>query len=494
MINSQFTLSELNIQIRDTLENAFSGLVWVKAEISEITVNRTGHCYLELVEMDPLTRNIEARARATIWSYTFRMLKPYFETTTGQAFSRGINILVSVKVEYHPVFGLSLNIRDIDPSYTMGDMALKRREIILRLQEDGVADMNKELELPLVPQRVAIISSPTAAGLQDFMNQLSSNPYQIRFYTKLFPAVMQGTETAASIIAVLDQVFLYDDFFDVVVIIRGGGAQLDLASFDHYDLAFHVAQFPLPVITGIGHDKDETVIDLVAHTRLKTPTAVAEFLISGAAAFVQHIQEAETMLNAVLSDRIEKEQAYLTQAMQQVKQGVITLVRKEEYLFGMTTLKLQNAVPLFLKNQKNLFIEYRHRLQSEGRETIRGCMQQLTERGNNLKIYSRYRTNDEKKRLRQVQVIIGDRAARTLKLLQSQLSAFDEKTRLVDPYKVLKRGYSLTFKNGKLVKSVNELKEGEVLVTHLADGRATGKILKTENYDSKEDDLQRSSY
>ena len=493
MINSQLTLSELNMQIRDTLEQAFSGLIWVKAEISELTVNRNGHCYLELVEMDPQTKNVEARARATIWSYTFRMLRPYFETTTGQAFSKGINILVSAKVEYHPVFGLSLNIRDIDPTYTMGDMALKRREIISRLREDGVADMNKELELPLVPQRVAIISSPTAAGLQDFMNQLFSNPYQIRFYTKLFPAVMQGKETASSIMAALDQVFLYDDFFDVVVIIRGGGAQLDLASFDHYELAFHLAQFPLPVITGIGHDKDETVIDLVAHTRLKTPTAVAEFLINGAAVFEQHIQEAETMLNAVLSNRIDKEQEQLTQAIQHVKQGISNLVRKEEFAFGMTTLKLQNAVPLFLKSQTDLFIGYRHRLRSEGRETIQGCMQQLTEKGNNLKIYSRYRSNDAKKRLRQLQVIIGDRAARDLKLLQAQLAAFEEKTRLVDPYKVLKRGYSLTYKNGKLVKSVHELKKGEELVTRLADGIVTGKILKTKDNGSKKDDLQRCS-
>ncbi len=293
MKESQLSLLELNQLIKDTLDDAFATPVWVKAEISEMTVNRTGHCYLELVDVDPSSKEVLARARATIWSYSFRMLRPYFETTTGQSFTQGIKILVSVKVEYHPVYGMSLNIRDIDPSYTMGDMARKRREIIVQLQEDGVYDMNRELELPLVPQRVAIISSPTAAGLQDFMDQLNNNQRNIQFYTKLFPAVMQGTETAGSIINALELVFQYEDFFDVVCIIRGGGAQLDLASFDNYELAYHVAQFPVPVITGIGHDKDETVIDLVAHTKMKTPTAVAEFLINGAETFEQMLLELE---------------------------------------------------------------------------------------------------------------------------------------------------------------------------------------------------------
>jgi len=177
-------------------------------------------------------------------------------------------VLLQAKIEYHEVFGFSLNIRDIDPVYTLGDLARQRREIIRRLQEDGVFEMNKDLELPLVPQRIAVISSPTAAGLQDFLDQLHNNPHQFIFYTKLFPAVMQGSEAPKSIMNALDLIYEYEDYFDAIVIIRGGGAQLDLACFDQYELAFTVAQFPLPVITGIGHDKDDTVIDMVAHTRM----------------------------------------------------------------------------------------------------------------------------------------------------------------------------------------------------------------------------------
>ena len=265
--------------------------IWVKAEISEMTVNRSGHCYLDLIETEPGTDTVIARCRATIWSYTFRMLKPYFETTSGQAFSEGLKVLLQAKVEYHEVFGFSLNIRDIDPVYTLGDLARQRREIIRKLQDDGVFEMNKELELPVVTQRIAIISSPTAAGLQDFLDQLHNNLHQFVFYTKLFPAVMQGNEAPRSIMNALDLIFEYEEMFDAVVIIRGGGAQIDLACFDQYELAFNVAQFPLPVITGIGHDKDDTVIDMVAHTRMKTPTAVAEFLISGALQFSQQLNE-----------------------------------------------------------------------------------------------------------------------------------------------------------------------------------------------------------
>jgi len=267
MVN-KLTLSELNERIRDALLEAFPGMVWVIAEVSELKENRSGHCYLELVEKEG--NEIVARSRATIWSYTYRMLKPYFETTTGQLFTQGIKILVQASVEYHPAYGLSLNIKDIDPTYTVGDMALQRKEIIDRLQKEGVFDMNRELNLPLVPQKIAVISSATAAGYQDFMNQLESNEYGFVFYTRLFEAFMQGAEAVPSIIRALERIFQYEDFFDAVVIIRGGGATADLSSFDNYELAINITQFPLPVITGIGHEKDDTIIDLVAHTRLKT--------------------------------------------------------------------------------------------------------------------------------------------------------------------------------------------------------------------------------
>ncbi|WP_423126591.1 exodeoxyribonuclease VII large subunit [Gaoshiqia sp. Z1-71] len=478
MATTQLSLSELNTLIRETLDDAFPDLIWIKAEISEITINRAGHCYLELVDLDPLSKEVLARGRATIWSYTFRMLKPYFETTTGQAFTEGIKTLIQAKVEYHPVYGLSLNIRDIDPSYTMGDMARKRREIILQLREDGVFDMNRELELPLVPQRVAVISSPTAAGLQDFMEQLANNPRRIRFYTRLFPAVMQGAGTADSIIQALDQVFQYGDFFDVVAIIRGGGAQLDLASFDHYELASHVAQFPLPVITGIGHDKDETVIDLVAHTKMKTPTAVAEFLVSGAEAFEQMLTEMETRFVNLVEDRLEEETSWLEQAVLQLKTGVRQLVKEEEYQFNLTGLRLKNAVPSFLKQQKDRFERYKRSLESDGLGHLKEKMHLLRKKTDDLQHYSKRLLRTETAALTQVRHGMNIRLRDSFKLLRRQLSGFDEKVRLVDPYNVLKRGYSLTYKNGRLVKSVYELEAGDELLTRLADGEVKSEIKK----------------
>jgi len=478
MSKIQLSLLELNQQIKGTLDDAFATLVWVKAEISEITVNRTGHCYLELVDMDPSGKEVLARARATIWSYSFRMLKPYFETTTGQAFTQGIKILVSAKVEFHPVYGMSLNIRDIDPSYTMGDMARKRREIILQLQEDGVFDMNRELELPFVPQRIAIISSPTAAGLQDFMNQLENNERNIRFYTKLFPAVMQGNETADSVINALEQVYQYEDFFDVVAIIRGGGAQLDLASFDHYELAYHVAQFPIPVITGIGHDKDETVIDLVAHTKMKTPTAVAEFLINGAENFEQLLLDLETRFVDLVQVHLQEEKSYLEQVVQQLKQGVKQLVTEEEHRFNINSLQLKNSIPQYLRKHKDRIRNYSQESSVSGRSLLKDQMHELQNKTGNITYFTQRMMRAGETKLNESRHVLKIRMTDGFRLQQNRLEAFDVKNRLVDPVRVLRRGYSLVYKNGKIIKSVADLQEGDELQTRLSDGKVTSKIIK----------------
>jgi exodeoxyribonuclease VII large subunit len=274
-MNGMMKLSELNGMVRQVLTEAFPTKLWVVAEISELKTQRSGHCYLVLIEKDTFTDKVVAQARATIWSYIYRILKPYFETTTGQVLIEGLKVLVQVTVEFHELYGYSLNIQDIDPTYTLGDLARRKTDIINKLTREGVIDMNKGLDFPLVPQRIAVISSETAAGYQDFTNHLNTNQGGYVFYTKLFSALMQGPQTEVSVIRALERIYEYEDLFDVVVIIRGGGSQFDLSCFDNYNIAFHVAQFPLPVITGIGHEKDNSVVDLVAHTRLKTPTAVA---------------------------------------------------------------------------------------------------------------------------------------------------------------------------------------------------------------------------
>jgi len=478
MNDQQLTLSELQSSVKRSLDETFSMPVWVKAEISEMTVNRSGHCYLDLVETESGTDTVIARCRATIWSYTFRMLKPYFETTTGQTFTEGLKVLLQAKVEYHEVYGFSLNIRDIDPVYTLGDLARQRREIIRRLQEDGVFEMNKELELPLVPQRIAVISSPTAAGLQDFLDQLHTNAHQFVFYTKLFPAVMQGNEAPRSIMNALDLIYEYEDLFDAVVIIRGGGAQLDLACFDQYDLAFHVAQFPLPVITGIGHDKDDTVIDLVAHTRMKTPTAVAEFLIGGALRFSQELEELETNFIELITNQLEDHKSRLNDAADQLNLLVGQMIVTQQNRLNIARIQLANRSEAFLKNQqadlKRLVIETRNL--SGKFVTLQNHL--LAQSRNRLNFIFRGQILKNKNLLNQYQHLIKIQATEQIRAEKKNLISIQEKLRLVDPQNILKRGYSLTMLNGKVVKSVNQLVEGDLLETRLGDGTLESTVEK----------------
>jgi len=280
MEEQTISLYELNNLVKQALRRHLPDKYWIEAELSDVRSNYSGHCYLEFVQKDASGNTHIAKARGTIWSNVYKMLKPYFEEETGQAFASGIKVRVCVSVEFHELYGHSLTVVDIDPTYTVGGMVRKRREILRRLEEEGVLDLNKELDFPMLPQRIAVISSATAAGYGDFCNQLERNPYGLVFYPKLFPAIMQGERVEESIIAALDRIYAEMEHCDAVVIIRGGGATSDLSGFDSYDLAANCAQFPLPIITGIGHERDDTVIDSVVHTRVKTPTAAAEFLIS----------------------------------------------------------------------------------------------------------------------------------------------------------------------------------------------------------------------
>lgn len=288
------SLHELNTLIRSALESDFPEALWVVAEIAELKCNQKGHCYLELIEKDG-ERTI-AQMRATIWAYEYRRIGARFRAVTNETLRPGMKVLLLAGVTFHEVFGMSLNIRDIDPAYTLGEMALKRREIIERLKKEGLFELNKGLPLPLVPQRIAVISSPTAAGYGDFSRQLEGNAFGYAFSHVLFPAVMQGAEAEASVLAALAAIRHHDEAFDLVAIIRGGGSAANLHCFDSYPIAAMVATFPVPVITGIGHEKDDTVVDMVAHTKMKTPTAVAEFVISGARGFEERVMDLQGRL------------------------------------------------------------------------------------------------------------------------------------------------------------------------------------------------------
>ncbi|HRU64061.1 MAG TPA: exodeoxyribonuclease VII large subunit [Paludibacteraceae bacterium] len=350
---NHITLVELTEQIQETININFDQPVWVEAEISELRENPSGHCYLDLIEKEKNSDVLLARIKANCWSPVYRILKPYFEDTTGQSLRSGLKILISVTVDYHPLYGISLTIHDIEPSFTIGELALRQMEIIRQLEEEGIADMNKQLPFPLLPQRLAVISSPTAAGYGDFCDQLKNNPYSFVFYTKLFPAIMQGEQAANSIISALEKIYQYVDLFDLVVIIRGGGATADLSCFDSYELALHCAQFPLPILTGIGHQRDISILDMMAHTSLKTPTAVADFLIS-------NLQEAENQLKNLISNisffakqKVEMEKNTLNITRFQLKQTLKTWLIQKNHELEKEKNRLKNAIHFALAKEQN---------------------------------------------------------------------------------------------------------------------------------------------
>lgn len=427
------SLVELNQRIHMTLEQAFPDCYWVRAEMSDVRENSTsGHCYLEFVEKDPRSGQLLAKVRGTIWAKTFRLLKPYFELETGQRFVSGLKVLVQVTVEFHELYGLSLTVVDIDPAYTLGDMARKRLEIIRQLQEEGVFGLNKELPLPTLPRRVALISSPTAAGYEDFMNQLQHNRAGYPFYVKLFPALMQGERTEESVIAALDRIYAHQELFDVVALLRGGGATSDLNSFDSYLLAANCAQFPLPILTGIGHERDDTVVDLVAHTRLKTPTAVAEFLIRRMDQAAQAVEELQQAVSQSVSLRLLQEKQRLQSYATRFPVMVGQRIERNRTLLHQLGAKLPTMTHGFVERKQAEIDRLAMRLRN-------AVTTHLAER----------------KRFLQLQ---------------------EQFVRMASPDYILRRGYSLTLREGKIIKRAEELQVGEELTTRFMDGEVRSII------------------
>lgn len=399
------TLSQLNLQIGREIKNSFPETYWLMAETSDVRTNNR-HCYLEFVEKNPSNNTLIAKARGYIWANTFELLKQYFERETGRSFDSGLKVLVNVSVDFHPVYGYGLNVCDIDPSYTLGDLQLRRRAILRQLEEEGVLNLNKELEIPVLAQRIAVISSETAAGYEDFCRHLNDNRQGFVFYTHLFQAVMQGEQTESSVISALDKIYAYPDLFDLVVIIRGGGAASDLAAFDSYALAANCAQFPLPVITGIGHERDDTVLDFVAFHRAKTPTAVADFLI----------------------EQMEKTATALLDCRSKISKKTLSILESYNEKLKMASIHL----PLFARNlleAKTTSLEMRRlKLQNSAEQRVRTC--------------------------------------------QSQLKEKESFFRLSSPAYILAKGYSITLKDGKAVKTAEELRKGDRILTILSDGEA----------------------
>ena len=345
---SSITLLELQEKIRDSIESRLEKKYWVRGEISEINYQSNGHCYMDLIDRKADESQISARCQAIIWSTLFRMLRPFFESTTGQQLSKGMQVLVQAQVQYSPLYGLSLIISDIDPSYTVGEQELERQRTIARLREEGMFDMNSTLELPPLPRNLAIISSETAAGYRDFINHLHQNDYGFKFITELFPAPVQGSSASAGIIEAMDKVAARAGEFDMLLIIRGGGSVQDLICFDDYELAANIAQFPIPVLTGIGHDHDFHIADMVAHKSVKTPTAAAGFLIDIFAAEEQQVLYLSGRLFSAIETRVIVETNRLENYKRNLMEGYRSNISNSMHRLDLLQQRILSNNPLTL--------------------------------------------------------------------------------------------------------------------------------------------------
>ena len=366
---SSISLLELNLRVKEWVKNSLSIPLWVHAEINEIHENASGICYLELVEKGA-DEFIVAKQKAIIWASNYRMLKPYFESVTQISLQEGIKISVLCRVEFHELYGMSLVITDIDPAYTLGDVALRKQIIIERLMADGVWDMNKELPLPKVPQRIAIISSATAAGYGDFLHQLKNNKYGYGFSVQLFSAIMQGNQVETSVVAAFDEIYESIDQYDVVVLIRGGGATSDLASFDSYKLASHLAQFPLPVICGIGHQRDNTILDMIANTRVNTPTAAADFLVERIHLFELGMDDLLQQIINIGSEKINLERLSLLNAISTLSVSAKYNLLNQRVAFDDIYTKLQLMLKMKIKNEETFLAQTRKILDANSPENV----------------------------------------------------------------------------------------------------------------------------
>lgn len=432
-MENALTLYELNSLVVELIDKVMPSSYWVEAEIADARESK-GHLYLELIEKDESTNIPIARASAKCWRSSWLMIGPHFERVAGVKLRAGLQIMIQVHAQFHAQYGFSWIIDDINPEYTMGSMARKRNEIIAQLKSEGVFELQRELCLPLFAQRIAVISSASAAGYGDFCNQLQHNEYGFRFQMQLFQAFMQGEQVEKSIVAALNLISTKEDDFDCVVIIRGGGATADLSGFDTLVLAENVANFPLPVITGIGHERDESILDMVAHTRVKTPTAAAAFLIDHLAATLNRIEQAQISIQRMVEHRIQHEKLHLQQLSTHIP-----------ILFSM------------VKNRENARLDdYWHAL-------LQRVMLHLQQSKMRVELLSN-------------KVI----PATTNKLMveQHKLQLLEQRVDGVNPERMLRLGYSLTYKNGYVLRNVNEVKAGDEITTRLEGGIITSVVKK----------------
>ena len=424
-MNTPLSLFELNNLVREVIATDLSMEYWVEAELSEVREVR-GHCYMELVQKDMFSNTPVAKASAKCWKSKWMYVRPKFEQITRQYLHTGMKVMLKVYADFHEAYGFSWIVTDINPEYTLGDMAKKRMQIIEQLKQEGVFDLQKELEIPMFAQRVAVISSLNAAGFGDFTRQLTDNSYGFKFQVELFPAIMQGEGIEGSVIAALDAINERLDEFDVVVIIRGGGATSDMSGFDTLALAENVANFPLPIITGIGHDRDESVLDMISHTKVKTPTAAAALLVEHLEVVWQMLMEAENELVTVAQHRIENE-----------KQRLSHIAEKIPVLFSLVKTHYENVLDKLLMTISSMINE---KVSSEKHNVL---------------------LMEEK-----IKPLVDVRLQRE----KHHLMMLEQRVKALDPEILLKRGYSITLCKGKVVVDASMLKSGDEVETKVRKG------------------------
>ena len=431
MVN-HLSLYELNSLVRDVISMSLPDSYWVEAELSEAREGYGGHCYMELIEKDEHSNTPIAKAHASCWRNRWMLLKPQFERVTGQRIHAGMKVLLKVHAQFHENYGFSWIVDDIDPTYTMGDMARKRMEIIQTLKEEGVFDLQKELKLPMFCQRIAVISSATAAGYGDFCNQLADNGYGLQFTTALFAATMQGEGVEQSVISALNRINEEWENWDCVVIIRGGGATSDLSGFDTLALAENVANFPLPIITGIGHERDESVLDMISFQRVKTPTAAAAFLVDHLTEVYARIEDAQEAIVNYVKRRLQVERM----KFERLSTQILTL-------FSLVKVRQSNRLDQLL---------------------------------NRLKVKAERIPVDGLHRLEMLDARLKEPVARKLEREQHRIDMLSQRAIAQDPERLLSRGYSITLKDGKSIKDASQLKAGDEIETRFAKGVAKAVV------------------
>lgn len=431
------TLSQFNSLVASLVQVDATSDVWVTAEISDFNV-RGGHCYLELVEKDDRASTV-ARARAIIWANNFYRIKASFERETGHMLQAGIKIMALVSASFHPAYGYSLLITDINPQFTVGQMVLQRRLIIERLTAEGVIDMNRDLPWPVPANRIAVISAPQAAGYGDFLSQLLGGGRGMRFYVDFFPAVMQGQRAPSSIIAALDMISHDIDRYDCVVLIRGGGATDDLACFEDYELAANIAQFPVPVIIGIGHERDITLLDYVANMRVKTPTAAAEWLLMRQENLLGELDRLSESIVSAAASAVMGSRVFIDRVAALLPSAARNAIDRNRELLTRHTLGLTSAVNLTLKPESGRLDIMTEKLKSASTGAI------------------------DRRRL--------------------QIESIDSLVAALSPISILRRGYTITRRKGAAIKSAGSVNTGDTIETVFYDGTINSIVTDTKSSD-----------